>query len=168
MAPQFNRSPQFWSADCKKPSRTFRKYCKCRINIVKCVGSLVNETTFAVVNFKRRYFREVRRINDCNAALVSHKGTRPAHGAGCTSCQSPQQKSSSSKTDRRVLRFYCYTDKYEKEYEKVQTNKQASGRRKDSLLPVPESGDQRRLHSTLCWHNGADGRCRQGSHGGSG
>lgn len=49
-----------------------------------------------------------------------------------------------------------------------QTNKQASGRRKDSLLPVPESGDQRRLHSTLCWHNGADGRCRQGSHGGSG
>lgn len=42
------------------------------------------------------------------------------------SCQSPQQKSSSSKTDRRVLRFYCYTDKYEKEYEKVQTNKQAT------------------------------------------
>lgn len=57
---------------------------------------------------------------------TSHEGTRPAHRAGCTSCQSPQQKSSSSKTDRRVLRFYCYTDKYEKEYEKVRTNKQAA------------------------------------------
>lgn len=124
-----------------------------------CWGSLVNETTFTVLASSDGLMTAMP-----HSCLTKVQGRRTE--------QAVRHVRARSRSRHRVRQTAEYLDfiatptsmkKSTKKY------KQTSGRHKDSLLPVPEpSGDQRQLHSTLCWHNGADGRCRQGSHGGSG